>query len=272
MNILKSKKTLIIIFLAVAALFFVVNNACFAKKSSGSAEVKVITNDGFNLVGYISIPKKKSLENKAPLVILLHSLGLNSVDWRDFPNKIKDLDVAVLSMDLRGHGKSILNKKGKKRYWQNFNDAEFQKLPLDIISAIDTVRQQYPEVDVKNIAIVGSNLSANAAVIAARKKNKDVKALVLLSPTIDFKGLETRIPMAEYGNHPVLIMVSKLDSFSYRGSSELIKYAQGIKEFKVYQNSGNGMNMLKLEPDTQQIIIDWLKTNFVGAKASEKKH
>jgi len=174
--------------------------------------------------------------------------------------------MAILALDLRGHGQSIMDKKGKRKYWQNFSDKDFQKYPEDICSALDSIRQQYPEININKVAIVASNISANAAVIAASKNNKAVKTLVLLSPTINYRGIETRIPMAEYGHNPVLVVVSEKDRFSYIGSSELIKYAQGIKELKVFPDGGNGTSLLKFQPESQKIILDWLNKYFVETK------
>jgi pimeloyl-ACP methyl ester carboxylesterase len=267
MNFLRNNKTLYLVF--IAALILSVIYPCSiwaAKKQSGPVEIQFQAKDGFNLVGELDIPKGKSIKNKANLVIFLHSLGRSSLDWKDFPVKVKELDVAVLTFDLRGHRRSIFDKNDKKKYWQNFNHTEFRKYPDDIVAAMDYIRQHYPEIDTKKIAIIASNISANASIVAASKNNKVIQTLILLSPSTSYKGIETRIPMVNYGKHPVLTIVSMKDEFSYQGTLELLKYAQGAKELKAYPNGGNGMDLLKFQPESQTLIINWLKTHFLDVK------
>lgn len=261
MNILKSRKFFsFILIILLMSCFICTPEIWAAKNTSNAVNVQFTAKDGFNLTGSLCIPKNKSAKNRVPLAILLHSIGGTRMDWLDYPNKIKNLGIAVLVVDLRGHGQSIINKNGRRRYWQNFNDKEFQKFSDDIISAINYIKTQYPEIDVNKIALIGSDIGANAAVVASGQYSKGIKTLVLLSPTTDFKGIDTRIPMVSYGNHPVLIMVSHNDRFSYFGASELIKYAQGKKVLKVFPYGGNGIDLLKFQPESQKIIINWLNT------------
>jgi len=256
MSILRNKISVFIITLGL--IFISIAPVLSIGDNSGVSEVQFASKDGFSLTGSLYLPKNKSLKNKVPLVILLHSLGKTRIDWEDFPIKIKNMGAAVLVMDLRGHGKSILDKKNKRKYWQNFSDKEFQKFPDDVDAAIKYIKQQYPDININKTGIIGADVGANAAIVGASRYSQYVKTLILLSPTTDFKGIETRIPMVAYGAHPVLIFVSRGDRFSYIGSSELIKYAQGIKQLKVYPSGGNGMRLLEFQPETQKLMIDWL--------------
>ncbi|OGI23651.1 MAG: hypothetical protein A2287_08515 [Candidatus Melainabacteria bacterium RIFOXYA12_FULL_32_12] len=267
MNILRNKIVLYSLFLVVLMLYSCCFYSADARRVTGPVEFQFRAKDSFNMFGSIEVPKSASVKNKAPLVIFLHSLGKSKIEWQAYASKIKEQNpnAAILILDLRGHGQSIIDGKGKRKYWQNFKNKDFQKYPDDISSAMDAVRQQYPEVNINKVALVASNISANAAVIAASKNNKSIKTLILLSPTVTYKGIETRIPMVNYGNHPVLVMVSKKDAFSYDGSSELIKYVQGVKEFKVFPDGGNGTSLLKFQPGAQKVVFDWLDKYFFEA-------
>ena len=180
----------------------------------------------------------------------------------NFPLQIHSLGAAVFTMDLRGHGQSIKNKNGKYRYWVSFNNKEFAKYPDDIVSAINYIKKQYPEISTNKTAIIAAGIGANAAIIAG-SKSKSIKTLILLSPTLSYKGLETRISLVGYGHHPVLIMASKEDVFAYQDSLELIKYGQGEKVLKVFPYGGDGIDLIKFQPETKEMIISWLKTKFL---------
>ena len=267
MKVLNSKKVFCFILVAILGLMLINAQEIWAvKKKSGPTEIQFAAKDGFNLVGVIDIPKNKSVKNKLPLVIFLHSLGRNNLDWYGYPEKVKEMGAATLSMDLRGHGKSILNKKNKRRYWPAFKNKDFQKYPDDIISTINYVRQQYPEINTSKVAVIAADVSANAAIIAASQNNRTIKTLVLISPSLSYKGLETRIPLVGYGKNPVLLMASRKDKMAFEDSSELIKYVQGYKVLKVFPEGGGGMDMLRFQPQAKNIVNEWLKNHFINAK------
>lgn len=252
-------------FLLILMAFFItltLISPIYAAKKSGPSTIEITTKDGFILVGTVDLPAFASLKKKVPLVIFLHSLGHTKDSWFSLPQKTKSLGYAVLTLDLRGHGESIIDGKARKSYWTNFKPNDFQKLPGDVLDTISYVKTSYPEINSSKIAIVGADIGANAAIIAASKDNKDIKTLILLSPTMEQKKLETPVSLVAYGSHPLLIMVSKRDKFAYYQSSELIKYGQGIKTLKVFPSGGNGTDLVGFRPESNSIILDWLKKNL----------
>jgi len=262
MKISKIKISIIAIFTVIIAISF--NKAAIygINKSSGPTVIQYQSSDGFNITGQLDIPNRASVKKRVPLVILLHSLGGSKNDWGTFPQSIKNLGFATLCLDMRGHGLSIIDRRNKKRYWSNFKVKEFAKYPVDVNAGIKYIKDNYPEINTSKVALVGADIGANTAIITG-SRSKNIKTIVLLTPTISYKGLETRIPMAEYGVHPVLIIVSKSDGFAYKGASDLIKYAQGKKQLKVYPYGGCGISLLKFQPSSKNIILNWLKTNLV---------
>lgn len=228
-----------------------------------NTQVQFVGKDGFNLTGTVNVPKNATIKNKVPMVIFLHSLGRTKESWKTFPTDLENINVATFNIDMRGHGQSILTKGQKKSYWQNYTTAIFSKYPSDIADAVKYVKDNYPEVDANKIAIVASNISANAAVVAAGNKSISPKTLILLSPTTTYKGLSSTTPLVNYGAKPVLIIVSKSDKFTYSECSSLIKYAQGVKKLEVFPTGGNGEDLLFFQPKSKTIIIDWLKNYLI---------
>lgn len=233
-------------------------NAASKKKASNPQEVKFQSKDGFNLTGYLYTPPNASLKHKVPVVLLLHSIGEDSSFWGAFPFKIMNTGKAVLAMDMRGHGKSIYNKYNKRRDWMHFSNQEFQKYPDDINSAIKYLKENNQEINTAKVGLIGANISGSTAIIATKSNLKSIKTIVVLSPVIRYKGIDPRIPLVNCGKTPLLIIASKKDTFSFHNSTELWKYAQGPKSIKIYPFGGNGSDLLRFQPTSQSLIINWL--------------
>lgn len=259
---------LLIVFLCV---FLFAADASFAKKKKkGPIELDIQVRDGFHIIGQIYIPKKTTVKNKVPLVIFLHSIGKDSTEWGTFPSTVKEqLKVATLNVDLRGHGKSILNKNSRKVYWQNFRDKDFKKYPYDVIDVLKYIKEQYPEIDNSKVVFVGASLGANTALMTG-SYGVNAKTIIMLSPMLQYKGYDLRLPIVKYGNHPLLFMVSKKDVYPYQSCLELIKFAQGKKLLKVYPYGGSGVNLVKFQPDAKSIIINWIKESLFPKQQKAK--
>lgn len=243
--------------------FCITSNVFSANKTAGKSIIQFDSKDGFKIAGELDIPTGASINKKVPVVIFLHSLGGNKTEWKTLPANIKSLGTATLALDLRGHGLSILNKTNKKNYWQNFKNSEFAKYSDDATYAIKYLKENYPEINTQRVAFIGSDVGAVTAIMAAQANKTSVKNLVLISPMSKFKGVDTRIPLLESGKPSVLMLVSENDRFSYLDSTELIKYVQGKKELKVFPFGGSGEDLLKFQPESKTLIINWIKNNFI---------
>jgi len=262
------------VFLLIIFLFFFLFAAdtSFAKKKKkGAVEIDVQVRDGFHIIGQLDIPAKTTVKNKVPMVVFLHSIGEDHTEWGTFPAEIKaQLKVATLNLDLRGHGKSLLNKNSRKVYWQNFQTKDFKVFPYDVVDVLKYIKEQYPEIDSSKVAIVGTSLGANTALMTG-SYGVNAKTIIMLSPMLNYKGFDLRLPIVKYGNHPLLFVVSKKDRYPYQSCLELIKFAQGKKQLKVYPYGGNGVNLIKFQPDAKPLIINWIKESLFPQPQKEKK-
>jgi predicted esterase len=253
-------------------VFLFTADASFAKKKKkGPVEVDIQVRDGFHIIGQLDIPKKTTVKNKVPLILFLHSIGADSAEWGTFPASVKDqLHLATLNIDMRGHGKSNLNKNSRKIYWQNFTNKDYQKFPYDVVDVLKYIKTQYPEIDSSKVAIIGTNLGANTALMSG-SYGVNAKTIIMLSPMLQYKGFDLRLPIVKYGNHPLLFMASKKDKYPYQSCLELIKFAQGKKLLKVYPSGGNGVELLKFQSDAKPLIVNWLKENLFPQPKKVKK-
>lgn len=261
-NFRKILSLLLIVFLCLC--LFSADESFAKKKKKGSVEITVPVRDGFNIVGKLDIPHKTTIKNKVPLVVFLHSIGADTTEMGTFPAEIsQQMRTATLVIDQRGHGKSILNKKSKKMYWQNMPDKEYKKLPFDLIDVLKYIKEQYPEIDSSKVAFIGTGLGATTSLMAG-SYGANAKTIILISPMLNYKGFDLRLPIVGYGNHPLLFIASKKDKYSYESCVELIKFAQGKKQLKAYPKGGDGAVLIKFQPDAKPLIINWLKEGLLS--------
>ncbi len=254
------KKTCLLILLCVFA-FVLTAGSTFAAKKNKPVEIEVPSYDGFKVKAMLDIPEYATIEYKVPLVIFLHSIQKSHTEWGNLPDKVrKSLDVAVLNVDLRGHGNSIYDKNNKKVHWQNLEPANFRKMPEDILEIFKFLETEYPEVNTKQTAIIGASLGATVGMMAASYDTKDrVKTVIMLSPMIKYKGFDLRLPIVDYGQKPLLLLVSQKDKYPYESSKELIKFAQGKKLLQEYPFGGHGEDLLIFQPESTPLIMKWLE-------------
>lgn len=249
-------------------LFVIVANHALAAIKRQPVELEIPSYDGFNIHATLDIPDYASPKTKAPVVIFLHSICGSQLSWKEIPEQLKEkLYVATLNVDIRGHGKSTQDKNGKNLHWQNLTEPDYMKMPEDIIEIINYLEKQYPEINTDEIAIVGSSLGATVGMMAVTYQKKErIKAVIMLSPMLEYKGFDLRLPIVKYGKHPLMLLVSEKDKYSYESCLELIKFGQGLKVLKSYPNGGHGEDLLKFQPESKDLILKWLKENFTKGK------
>jgi alpha-beta hydrolase superfamily lysophospholipase len=125
----------IIVFILTLFLLLI-NSSVNAAPQIVKKEIKAVAKDGFNINATLSYPRIKN-QKEYSTVVLLHSLGYNSQWWGDLPKELLAKGYAVLTIDLRGHGESVYNKKLAKVSWKNLKNLAFSKYPNDIIAIND---------------------------------------------------------------------------------------------------------------------------------------
>lgn len=220
-------------------------------------EIEIQTKDARIIKARLSYVKIAGVK-KYPTVVLLHSIGYSSDNWGQLIPDLNNAGYAVIAIDLRGHGKSVLDSGFHQKSWVYFTTKTYQKIPSDVVAVLNQAQKQSRVVSLDNLAIVGADLGANAAVLVAKELKKKPKALVLISPSTSFKGLYIPIAMVEMGQIPILSMVSQKDYYSLQEQQKLSKFAQGGFYAKNYPHGGMGMLMLKTNSTMSQDITRWL--------------
>lgn len=258
--------------LTIVLLLAFTMTCCYAaetKKPKSPYKVKqleVHTKDHHILKAKLTYPKNKDKSVKYPVVILLHSLGYSSSHWGNLPELLLKQNYAVLTIDLRGHGLSTKDEGFRVKSWIYYNNKTFQKYPSDVIAVINEAKS-VKKVLFNKYSIVGGDIGANTAVLVAEKMYPKPQALVLLSPTIEQKGLTLatlngHTPIGNIGNTPILVMCSKNDKYYVNQEMLLKKFANSEYIINNVKLNKNGMLIAKYDPNAAQEIIKFINSKI----------
>lgn len=194
-----------------------------------------------------------SKESNRRAVILLHMLNNNKESWDQFSNFLLNRRYNSIAIDLRGHGNSVVDGKT----WQYFDEKEFNNMKFDVDSAINFLKSK----GFSDIVVIGASIGANLALRSAYEK-EDVRAAVLLSPGLDYKGILTEDIIGNF-KKPLLIITANMDSYSASSSKYLESETKGQKSLRVVQNTNtHGTDLLNNRFGVEDLIINWLNENF----------
>lgn len=249
------KKLVLLAVLFVAFLFSSANGFAAETEVKNVFDIEYETTDNFIMKSKLTYPNEQ--KNMYPLVVLLHSLGYSSEHWGSLKSDFMAAGVAVLEIDLKGHGQSSTDAYFKRRSWIYFNDKAFQLYPEEVLAIVNLVLDEHKNISANHVSYVGADIGANVAIwVSALSKVKPV-CLMLISPHVEFKGLYAPIKLANAGNVPILAIAAQKDFVSVKQLDELKKYAQGDYKTKIYPNGGTGMLMLKVNKDMHYDIVNW---------------
>ncbi|MEM3030629.1 MAG: alpha/beta fold hydrolase [Candidatus Micrarchaeia archaeon] len=202
-------------------------------------EVTLTTADGWLIKGtFYNASSDKS-------VILLHMLRRDRSTYRELALALQKAGYKTLAIDSRGHGGST-----NKGTWDSFGEADFNSMVEDVRAAKEFLASQ----GARAFALIGASIGANTALVYAAG-DSDVKAAVLLSPGLDYRGVKTE-DAAGRTAIPLLIAASDEDEYSFISVQRLAQLASA-SELRTFSGAGHGTDMLARTNLTQE-IIQWL--------------
>lgn len=213
--------------------------------------------------GEVIVPAAEEDEDYAgpryPLVILVHGLNHTHSTWQDLPATLVKAGYAVFALDLRGHGKSTRKGQGSRVSWRMMNQSEWLTLPQDVEQVVKYFAkgEDYPQVDARQVSLIGEKLGANVVTPVAKKQQAQVKAIVLISPGLVYKGIDASRSLLDYNNQ-ALILTSRSERESFTMARHLYNWLTGPKAIYEYdEKTGQGSDML-LKAAIGNQIRDWL--------------
>lgn len=220
--------------------------------------VECIVKDGSIINGDVYYPDVK--KKKYSTIVLLHSLGYNSSRWGGFAESLADEGFAVVTVDFRGHGRSVYTSKLNRQSWVNYKREVFQKYPDDILAFLKTVKEEHPFISFEEWGIVGADIGANTAVLVAEKANNKPKTIVMVTPHEAHKGLFIPLSIVEMGPIPILTISSTTDRTCLEEQKKLKRFAQSEYVIKNFKSSTTGMLMVKVNKKVSGLITNWLES------------
>ena len=154
-----------------------------------ASELTITSEDGFKLYGWLDKPT--IVKKSSPIVLFAHQFGADHTMWNELSKKFNSRGFATLNVDLRGHGKSIMqNQKENKVITDNRlshikealvksdNKVGFEKIPNDLMAWLEFIAED-ETIDVENLYLFGSSLGGGS--IIPLLSEYDAKAIVTIS-------------------------------------------------------------------------------------------
>ena len=154
-------------------------------------------------------------QRPAPAVVLVPMLGRGKDDWQFAAQRLADANITALMIDLPGQGLP--------------GDAKSLAAWSDDIKAALSFLETRPDVRAGSMGVAGASLGANLAAVAGATDPR-IKSLVLISPSLDYRGVRIAGPMREFGARPALLMAGRQDFYAARSARELAENPPGTRE------------------------------------------
>jgi pimeloyl-ACP methyl ester carboxylesterase len=241
--------------LALIAIASLPTRATGVKRS-----VTFTTSDGIKIGADLTLPGQSA---GSTTVVLLHMLGGSRADYTGVASALLSKGFNVASMDFPGHGESQVGAGGTALNRQSFTNADYMKYPADVKQFIQHLKSM-PEIAGRQLAIVGASIGADSAIMVGAD-DPAVKALVLLSPGLDYRGIQPSSYFQRLGR-PALLIAAKDDAYSADSVSKLKALAPGSTVSQVYETGGHGTSLLASHPELTNNIANWLKQAFQGVR------
>ena len=126
----------------------------------------------------------------APGVILVHMLTRTHLDWQVLADRLSDAGLAVVAIDLRGHGASQAAPAPPA-------DSADMNASVNDVKAARVFLTGRPDICSGRIGIAGAQVGANLA-IAEAASDPLVRSVALLSPGIEFRLVRADSAMRRY--------------------------------------------------------------------------
>ncbi|MEW6748817.1 MAG: alpha/beta fold hydrolase [Candidatus Micrarchaeota archaeon] len=164
-------------------------------------------------------------------------------------------DALILAIDPRGHGES--DNQGS---WESFNQDGFRDMKTDILNIKKNLEPRYPSLS--QLYVVGASMGSTSAINAA-VQDKAITKVVMLSPGMEYRGVDIRDALEDY-IRPVYVVASSGDSYSAQSISEIEALSSRPEmEKRIYSGSAHGTDMFAATEGTsdslEDVIVEFLK-------------
>lgn len=180
----------------------------------------------------------------APAVVLIPALGHPRDEWQVVAQRFAEQNITALTIDLPG---AVVPDDPR----------ELARWSVMVRSAVTWLGGQ-PNVRASAIAVAGASLGGSLAATAAGTDTR-IRAVALISPSTEYRGLRIEGALRQVGSRPVLFVASRRDPYAARSARELTKDAPGPRETFLGDDASHGVPLLTAEPDLARMLVDWFQ-------------
>jgi len=233
----------------IAALAMILLAVCVSAPRAEAAgrPVTLASADGVTIAGEFY----EGASRPSPAVLLVHMLTRSRGEWGSLPDRLRDMGLTVLTIDLRGHGQS---------------SGSAQDLPAmtqDVRAALQWLIAR-PNVRPDAMAVVGASLGASLSLLAS-VDIPQVRAIALLSPSLDYRGVRTDVSLIKrLGSRSLWLASSAEDPLALRTMKDFAAEPSGPREQHVSTNVAHGTALLDRDADVSRSLVDWLRRTLLS--------
>ena len=171
--------------------------------------------------------------------------------YDSFTEKLSEAGISSLAIDLRGHGES------KGGNYLEFNEEQHQSSIEDVKSGLNYLKELGHSV----LFVCGASIGANLALQIITMS--DAKKAILLSPGINYKGIEA-VPLAkQVSSDKEVYIVASRDDVRRLGTcadqgQQIFDKINSVKEIKIFETGGHGTDIFNTHPGFMDELVGWL--------------
>lgn len=197
----------------------------------------------------------ESPKANSPAVLLLHQWGSSRKSYEDFAKRLQAKGFGFLAIDGRGFGDST-KTTDNKTVAPSRTDEAVKAMKTDVDNAFQFLTKQ-KNVDVNRIGIVAASYGSSLAIIYGAE-NKQVKAVALLSPGLNYFGnMPTEPAVKNYSERPLLLVAAEDDKESAETVKKL-KEADAKSETQIYEKGGHGTGIFAAKVGLEDLLEEFL--------------
>jgi dienelactone hydrolase len=197
--------------------------------------------DGRTLSGLLT----EADQRPAPAVVLVPMLGRPKDDWQAVSQRLADANITALAIDLPSMTFPADPKDAVR--WSD-----------DIRAAVAYLVSRPSEVRGGSIGVAGASLGGSLAAIEAAG-DPGVRAVALISPSLDYRGVRIEAAMRALGGRPALLIASARDPYAARSTRELAQGTAGPREIRWSEVAAHGTVLLARDGDLVRSLVEWFQ-------------
>jgi dienelactone hydrolase len=210
-----------------------------AIRAAGGRSVTFHADDGRTVTGTVF----EANRTPAPAVVLVPALGHPRDEWQAVAQRFADQNITALTIDLPG---AVVPGNAK----------DLAGWHMVVRAAVNWLMIQAPRPSV--VGVAGASLGGSLAAVAAAADAR-VRAIAIVSPSEEFRGVHIEGPLRQIGSRPVLFIASRHDPYAVRSARELTKDGPGPRETFLGDAASHGVPLLVDEPDLARMLVEWFQ-------------